>query len=104
MNHVSSPALRASTSTTRPTKETTYLPNRPFRRNQLLRTSSMIGILCSTERRSSGLTPPASSSAPGRIREDGPDLVAIAQRAAGIGHHQVAFTQAVAHFGVGVGV
>jgi hypothetical protein len=34
-------ATSASTNTTRPTKPTTYLPNNPLGRNQLLRASSI---------------------------------------------------------------
>src|SRR5712671_6177083 len=77
MNHVSSPPLTASTSTTSPTKETTYLPNRLLRRNQLLRTASM--------------SPPDA----GAVGDDGPDLVTITERAAGIGHDQVTLAKAV---------
>src|SRR5260370_22298262 len=101
MNHVSSPALRASTSTTSPTKETTYLPNSPLRRNQLLRTASMIGALLPC-----GLPTqirPALPRDAGPLGNDGPDLITVAQRAAGIRYHQVAFTQPVADLSVGVG-
>src|SRR5712692_3215168 len=49
MNHVSRPPFTTSTNTTSPTKETTYLPKRLLRWNQLLCTASFIGILLLAE-------------------------------------------------------
>src|SRR5712691_5488392 len=88
---MSRPPFTASTSTTRPTKERTYLPNSP--RHQCLRSASCIGISpASALLRSSG------------VCDNGLHFIAVAERAARIGHDQVAFAQPLADFGVGIGV
>src|SRR5215470_9303900 len=88
---MSRPPLTARTSTTRPTKERTYLPNSP--RHQCLRSASCIGI-----------SPASALLRADSVGNSGLHLIAIAQRAARIGHDQVAFTQPLADFGVGIGV